>query len=331
MTRPLRIEYPGAWYHVMSRGNSGQDIFLSDKDRASFLEGLRESSEIHGVRVAAFVLMGNHFHLIVQTPQANLSEYMRHFLVTYTVRFNRRWSRTGHLFQGRFKSLLVEQDEYLVPLSRYIHLNPIRTKQLENRDPATRERYLLGYRWSSLPGYCRLGKRLDMIDYRWLLESYFDGDTRTGRAGYRRYVCEGITGEIDNPFDRVVHQSIIGTDAFVDRIRGWIRGGPEREVPALRRVRRPLGMEEIVKEIAASQGVEPQDLLSRKARLLRQIAMELCYRYSTVPQREIGKLFRVDYSTVSQNRARLRAKLETDAKHKRLFEQLEQRILALSK
>jgi len=331
MTRPLRIEYPGAWYHVISRGNNGQDIFISDNDRGSFLEGLRESSEIYGVRVSAFVLMENHFHLIVQTPQANLSEYMRHFLVTYTVRFNRRWNRTGHLFQGRFKSLLVQQDEYLVPLSRYIHLNPITTKRFEKRDPATRERYLLGYRWSSLPGYCWLDKRLDMIDHSWLLESYFDGDTRSGRAGYRRYVCEGITGEINNPFERVVHQSILGTDVFVDRIRRWITGGPEREVPALRRMRRPLAPKQIMNEIATSQQVEPIDLLSRKAKLLRQIAMELCYRYSTVSQREIGELFSVDYSTVSQNRTRLRAKLETDAKLRRLFEQMEQRILGLSK
>jgi chromosomal replication initiation ATPase DnaA len=96
-------------------------------------------------------------------------------------------------------------------------------------------------------------------------------------------------------------------------------------------MRRPLGPEQIVKEIATSQEVEPPDLLSRKAKLLRQIAMELCYRYSTVSQREIGELFRVDYSTVSQNRARLRAKLETDAKLRRLFEQMEQRILDLSK
>jgi len=121
MARALRIDYPGAYYHVMNRPNSGQDIFVVDRDRVSFLEGLEDSCEIYGVKVIAYVLMSNHFHLIVQTEQANLSEFMRHFLVTYTVRFNRRRDRTGHVFQGRYKSLLVQQDEYLLPLSRYIH------------------------------------------------------------------------------------------------------------------------------------------------------------------------------------------------------------------
>ena len=129
MARPLRIEYPGAYYHVMNRGNRGEDIFLTDKDRQVFVDGLADSCDTYNVRLIAYVLISNHFHLLVQTPQANLSEFMRHFLVTYTVRFNRRNGRTGHVFQGRFKSLLVDEDAYLLPLSRYIHLNPIRTSR----------------------------------------------------------------------------------------------------------------------------------------------------------------------------------------------------------
>ena len=129
MARPLRIQYPGADYHVMNRGNRGEDIFLTNKDRQIFVDGLADSCDTYNVRLIAYVLMSNHFHLLVQTPQANLSEFMRHFLVTYTVRFNRRNGRTGHVFQGRFKSLLVDEDAYLLPLSCYIHLNPIRTSR----------------------------------------------------------------------------------------------------------------------------------------------------------------------------------------------------------
>ncbi|MEN8759124.1 MAG: transposase, partial [Desulfobacterales bacterium] len=106
----------------MNRGNRREDIFLTDKDRQVFLDGLADSCEIYSITLITYVLMSNHFHLLVQTPKANLSEFMRHFLVTYTVRFNRRNGRTGHVFQGRFKSLLVDEDEYLLPLSRYIHL-----------------------------------------------------------------------------------------------------------------------------------------------------------------------------------------------------------------
>ena len=126
MARPLRIQYPGAYYHVMNRGNSREDIFVTDQDRKVFLDALADSSETYHIKLISYVLMSNHFHLLVQTPQANLSEFMRHFLVTYTVRFNRRNRHAGHVFQGRFKSLLVDEDEYLLPLSRYIHLNPIK-------------------------------------------------------------------------------------------------------------------------------------------------------------------------------------------------------------
>jgi len=110
MTRPLRIQYPGACYHVMSRGNSRQDIFITDEDRQTFLNALADSVEIHNVMIICYVLMSNHFHLVLQTNQANLSAFMKHFLVTYTVRFNRKHQRTGHVFRGRYKSLIVEED-----------------------------------------------------------------------------------------------------------------------------------------------------------------------------------------------------------------------------
>ena len=98
MARPLRIEYPGAYYHVMNRGNRGEDIFLTDKDRKVFLDGLADSCETYNIKFITYVLMSYHFHLLVQTPRANLSEFMRHFLVTFTVRFNRRNGRAGHVF-----------------------------------------------------------------------------------------------------------------------------------------------------------------------------------------------------------------------------------------
>ena len=145
MARPLRIQYPDAYYHVMNRGNRGEAIFITDSDRVTFLDALAESCETYQIKLIGYVFMSNHFHLLVQTPQANLSEFMRHFLVTYTVRFNRRNARTGHIFQGRFKSLLVEADEYLLPLSRYIHLNPIRTRQFKGADLHQTSEYLKTY------------------------------------------------------------------------------------------------------------------------------------------------------------------------------------------
>ena len=128
MARPLRISYPNAFYHVTCRGNDRRAIFRDDHDRGRFLERLQSAVEIFGVRVHAYVLRSNHFHLIVQTPRANLSEFMRQFNISYTGDYNRYHRRVGHLYQGRFKAMVVDKDSYLLELSRYVHLNPIRIK-----------------------------------------------------------------------------------------------------------------------------------------------------------------------------------------------------------
>ena len=144
------------YYHVMNRGNNRQDIFLIEKDRKAFMEMLADSCEIYQVNLVAYVLMSNHLHLLVHTARANLSKFMRHFQVTYTVRFNRHHPRSGHVFQGRFKSLLVQADEYLLPLSRHIHLNPVRLWRFENADVATKTRCLKKFPWSSFANQLQL-------------------------------------------------------------------------------------------------------------------------------------------------------------------------------
>jgi putative transposase len=124
VARPLRVEFEGAIYHLLARGNARQRIFADDADRTKFLELLRSSAARFEIVLHGFVLMGNHFHLLAQTRQANLSRWMHWLMVSYTVHFNWRHARSGHLFQGRYKSLLVEGGEYLLGLSRYLHLNP---------------------------------------------------------------------------------------------------------------------------------------------------------------------------------------------------------------
>jgi putative transposase len=132
MARPWRIQYAGAYYHVLSRGNAGRDVFRDDVDRKVFLETLGETCDRFGVEVYAFVLMTNHYHFLLQTGAANLSRAMQWFGVTYTRRFNSRHFRRGHLFQGRFKSILVESDAYVVELSCYIHRNPLRAGMVKS-------------------------------------------------------------------------------------------------------------------------------------------------------------------------------------------------------
>ena len=154
MARPWRIEYAGARYHVLSRGNGRQDIFYDDSDRLLFLKTVGEMSERFEVHVCAYVLMGNHYHLLLKTPRGNLSRCMQWLGVTYTRRFNLRHLRSGHLFQGRFKSILVQDDAYLLRLTYYIHRNPLRAGIVER---------LADYRWSSYRCYAYGRKTPDWL------------------------------------------------------------------------------------------------------------------------------------------------------------------------
>ena len=132
MARPLRIQYPGAVYHITSRGNERKDVFKSKRDREKFLSYLKTATERYGAKIHVYCLMGNHYHLLLETPEGNLSQIMRHINGAYTTYFNTKRNRSGHLFQERIKAILVEADEYATHLSRYIHLNPERAGMVGN-------------------------------------------------------------------------------------------------------------------------------------------------------------------------------------------------------
>jgi len=176
MSRPWRIEYEGALYHLLSRGNQRSDIFMSDKDRSGFLDAAGEMSERFDIDIFAYVLMDNH-HLLARTRQANLKRAMQWFGITYTQRFNQRHFRSGHLFQGRYKSIIIQNDAYLLQLSYYIHRNPLRAGIV---------RRLAGYRWSSynVYAYCRTAPKWLATD---LILDQFAGEQDRHRS-YREKV-----------------------------------------------------------------------------------------------------------------------------------------------
>jgi len=188
MARPLRIEYPGAYYHVTSRGNERRAIFADDTDKRRFLEILETTSNLFGVEVHGYVMMENHFHLILMTPMANLQKFMQRFNTSYTVYFNRRHYRTGHLFQGRYRALLIDRDTYLLELSRYLHLNPVRIKKYSCLEIEEKQRILKAYPWSSYRGYTRLKDRLPFVTYSLILEMIGGGDDQKARRRYS--VCD---------------------------------------------------------------------------------------------------------------------------------------------
>jgi putative transposase len=225
--------------------------------------------------------------------------------------------------------LLVEADEYLLPLSRYIHLNPVRIRRFKNKDSRTKVAHLKKYAWSSFAGYCYLRKRNPSFDYSRLLKSYFGGDDSRGRRQYREYVLRGIEGEIENPFEDVMHQSILGTQDFIKWVKEKLPRKESREVPASRSLERNLSPEQVINAVSQFCRIAPEDLLDRKSRKkrVRQMAMELCYRYCNLKQRQIGRIFNVDYSTVSANRSRLKFRLESDRRLKKQFKQIQERVM----
>ena len=233
MARPLRVEYPGAIYHVMNRGDRREPIFRDDADRERFLATLAEACRKAGWEVLAFCLMPNHFHLVLETPQGNLVAGMHWLLGTYTSRFNRRHRLTGHLFGGRYRALVVDGrgGGYLKTVCDYVHLNPVRARLTEANAP------LRTYRWSSFPQYLSPpGRRVAWIQVKRLLGEYHIA--RDDAAGRRRFEAELETRRAesaDDAFRKVRRGWFLGGDEFRQELLGQVEGrigaqhfGPER-------------------------------------------------------------------------------------------------------
>lgn len=205
MARPLRIEYEGAVYHITSRGNARERIFFTDSDREAFLEILDQVAERYGWICHAYCLMTNHYHLLVETPNANLSRGMRHLNGVYTQRVNQQMKRTGHIFQGRFKSILIEKESHLLEVARYIVLNPVRAKLV--RTPRS-------WQWSSYRATAGQIAAPSFLTVAWILPHFGDTLSRAS-AGYREFVRKGKGAKI---WDQLRHGSLLGTEGFIEQI-----------------------------------------------------------------------------------------------------------------
>jgi REP element-mobilizing transposase RayT len=224
MARPLRLEFPGALYHVTTRGNARQDIVLDDEDRRRFLDVLAKVVTRFHLLLHAYCLMTNHFHLVVETPEANLSRAMRQLNGVYTQAFNRRHKRVGHVLQGRFKSIVVDRDSYLLELCRYVVLNPVRVRR--TRKPDT-------YPWSSYQATAGLAPAPTCLTVDWLL-SQFGHQRSAAQRKYRAFVAEGI-GQA-SPWEQVQGQVLLGSDRFVERLLPGLREKrPCTEIPRQQR------------------------------------------------------------------------------------------------
>ncbi len=204
MARPLRIEFAGALYHVISRGNERKPIVRDDVDREKRLDWLRRTVETYGWRLHAFVLMTNHEHLFVETPEPNLSAGMQYLGGSYTSYFNRRHRRNGHLFQGRFKGHLIEEEGYFLEVSRCLHLNPVRAKMVQGPED---------YRWSSYPGYVRARRALEWVCYDRVLGA-LGVENVAARRAYGRFMRAGAEESPPQPFADPVGGLVLGSERF---------------------------------------------------------------------------------------------------------------------
>jgi putative transposase len=296
MSRAPRIEFEGALYHLMARGDRREAIFLEDKDRLQFLQYLEEGVNRYGVLVHCYVLMGNHFHLVVTTPKANLSKWMHQLTTAYTAYFNRRHGMVGHLFQGRFKSIVVEAESYLLELTRYLHLNPVRGQTAGEATPDERRERLRSYPWSSYRGYAGLGKAKRFIKSQAVEEVF---KSYTGQEWspnqYRRWVEEGLVKELEDPFEAVKWQQVLGDEDFLQEIKDrWSQKTSKPQVYNQRKAwSAEVGVEAIIKKVAKHFGIKAKEILERGNRdnAARRCAMVLCWDLSGISHREIANLF----------------------------------------
>ena len=287
MSRPLRIQYAGAIYHVSARGNERNRIFWEKIDYEQFLNVLEKACERFSLKIYSFVLMTNHFHLMLRTDASNLSRAMHWLKTTYTVNLNRRRRRSGHLFQGRYHSVIVENESHYLELSRYIHLNPVRARMVKKPEL---------YEWSSCRDYIRPKRRFRWVDrVPVLVELGGSGQTRYAR--YREFLYAGADVD-DSAWDKIRHAVVLGSDLFREKLREKYVPDAPADILGAGQLTSAMSIKQAhdgIRRCLARHHTGHQDDRSAQMYLLHRMGYGL---------RDVGALFGVSYSAVSQNARR---------------------------
>ena len=272
MARPIRLEFPNALYHVMSRGNGGESIFVDDPDRQQFLDLLAELITRYDAICYAYCLMDNHYHLLIETPKGNLSQIMRGLNGRYTRFFNKTRQRMGHVFQGRYKAIIVQKDRYLLELSRYIILNPVRAGKVVAPADFSWSSYGATIGLRACPGWLAAGNLL----------SFFDNQRKEAIRQYKAYVSRGI----NQPFSgKILQQTYLGDSTFIDAVQKHISLKQSDSIHITKRSKK--------------SPKQPIDEITSKIED-RGAAMNAIYKTGHYTMFEIAAYFHVHYSTVSR-------------------------------
>ena len=310
MARPLRMDYPYTFYHVLSRGNERKEIFRDEKDHLRFLDTLGKMVERFKLEVHAYVLMKNHFHLLVHTKEANLSRAIQWLGVSYSVWFNRKYQRSGHLFQGRFKSFLIENDRYFTTMCLYIHGNPLRARIVKR---------LSNYQWSSYQAYADKKHEVSWLTTELVLGMYGGSRKRFLRAQ------QVFFEERPNLLEDLRHGLYLGSEEFSEECIERFKGGKHHEKPQARSLLRSRDIRALSIKILKGLGEkDPESVLKvRKYRCQnRDFAIYVLYQLGVYLNKEIGKVFGVGYTAVPGAVKRGQEYLSSDGQLERLVKKI---------
>jgi REP element-mobilizing transposase RayT len=277
MARPLRIEYEGAVYHITTRGNARRPIFKDNKDLLNFLNILQQVNKRYNWICHAYCLMNNHYHLVIETPDGNLSRGMRQLNGVYTQAFNKRHKRVGHIFQGRYKAILIQKESHLLEVCRYVVLNPVRAKMVEQPEQ---------WKWSSYQSTAGRGKPHPCLQTDWVL-GQFGRRREHAERSYREFVKAGIRKK--DLWKDVQGQSILGEEGFGDTLLDYVKGYQEiQDIPKSQRYIDRPELHDIITE---------KELSDKKKRNQKIIEAIERYGYS---QREIARYLGMHYASISR-------------------------------
>ena len=322
MPRKPRITYAGAMYHVTVRGNKRRDIFLTDDDRLHFLALLSVRLVKHQVRLYQYCLMDNHFHLLVETPMANISRFMQSLNTAYTVYFNKKHGRIGPLFQGRYHGKPVQSDGYLLQLSRYIHLNPVNTEYWKTQPVSRRMQHLKTRRWSSYRAYLGMKKPIEGLEIAPIMALI--GGHRRKPVAYQDFLRRGLMRP-DAEFLALVESTApgIGNPDFLGRLSA-------RDPRTFFRRRAPVCAPEDVMAIVARTLDVPKETICQRKRgqLARGMSALLMIRHCGLNQSKVASLYGITQSSSISRQTRLiRRRLQQSARLRRQFENAERQLL----
>jgi REP element-mobilizing transposase RayT len=319
MARPLRIEYPGAWYHVMNRGRRTEKIFRDRQDYQMFIKLLEETSEMCNIRVAAYCLMTNHYHILVQTPDANIARSMRHINGVYTQRFNRKHHCDGQLFRGRYKSILVSGDRYLLQLVRYIHHNPVKAGLVNKPDD---------YPWSSHKGYLSVSKKWKWLHKEFIL-SLLTKNRKEWVKEYRKFIAIENDEEIADVLERKKCLSVMGPETFINWVKGkYYTLKSDQDVPQAKELAPEANT--VINAVCKFYNVSRDELYrSRRGHFNepRNVAIFLTRKLRRDSLNEIGSQFQTKkYSSISSVIERMKKQMLTDRNLKKRVERVVERV-----